>query len=90
MDAPRKPVYTQEDYEFGNAGPDPQTTRYFKKIISSFFTGIFWMLLMSTLGFFFGFAIVDGAWRWYNFAFYILFAVSLAWLIRYYWKKWTS
>ncbi|MCW3074990.1 MAG: hypothetical protein JWP69_2059 [Flaviaesturariibacter sp.] len=77
----------QENYS-GSSGLDPQTKRYFKKILSSFFTGIFWMLLMSTLGLYFRMAIVDEALRWYNVIFYILFAGSLVWLVRYYYRMW--
>jgi hypothetical protein len=77
----------EENYS-GSGGLDPQTKRYFRKILSSFFTGIFWMLIMSTLGFFFGMAIVDGGWRWYNTVFYVLFATSLFWIIRYYYRMW--
>jgi membrane protein DedA with SNARE-associated domain len=82
-----EPNNEQENYS-GSGGLDPQTKRYFKKILSSFFTGIFWMLIMSTLGFFFGMAIVDGEWRWYNFVFYTLFALTLLWLLRYYYRMW--
>ena len=77
----------EENYS-GSSGLDPMTRRYFKKILSSFFTGIFWMIIMSTLGFYFGMAIVDGEWRWYNFVFYTLFALSLLWLLRYYYRMW--
>lgn len=80
--------YTDEDYQYGNGALDPQTKRYFKKVLSSFFTGIFWMLFMSTLGLFFGLAIIDTSVRWYNLVFYIIFLLSLAWLIRYYYRLW--
>ena len=80
--------YTDEDYQYGNGALDPQTKRYFKKVLSSFFTGIFWMLFMSTLGLFFGLGIIDTAVRWYNLVFYVIFLLSLAWLIRYYYRLW--
>lgn len=78
----------ENDEYSGSSGLDPQTQRFFKKILSSFFTGIFWMILMSTLGFYFGFAVVVEKIRWYNWAFFALFIVSLLWLLRYYYRKW--
>jgi hypothetical protein len=74
--------------EYEDSGLDDETRRYFSRIISSFFTGLFWMLVMSMLAFYFGLAVPDGRLRWYNILFYVLFLLSLAWLIRYFYRKW--
>ncbi len=71
-----------------NQGMDPQMKVYFKKILSSFSYAALWMLLMSTTGFYFGWAIVDGALEWYNIIFYLLFVVTLALLVRFLYRKW--
>ena len=73
-----------------NQGMDPQMKTYFKKILSSFSYGALWMLLMSTTGLYFGWAIVDESLKWYNITFYALFIISLTLLIRFLYRKWRS
>ncbi|RYY41465.1 MAG: hypothetical protein EOO08_01610 [Chitinophagaceae bacterium] len=70
-------------------GMEPEVRRYLKKVLNTLFVGLFWMIFMAFLGLYFGWAIpfgghVDG----FNIAFYILFAVSLAGLVWYYWRIW--
>ena len=71
-----------------NQGMDPQMKAYFKKILSSFSYTALWMLLMSTTGFYFGWAIIEGSFKWYNIAFYLLFIVSFSLLLRFLYRKW--
>lgn len=73
-----------------NQGMDPQMKTYFKKILSSFSYGALWMLLMTTTGFYFGWAIIDGQVRWYNIAFYVLFIITLILLLRLLYRKWKA
>ena len=71
-----------------NTGMDPEVRRYFKKIMNSFFVGLFWMLIMATAGIFFRLGYVGGGIAWYNIVFYLVFCLSLAALLRYYYKTW--
>jgi predicted ABC-type exoprotein transport system permease subunit len=71
-----------------NQGWDPEVKRYFKKIINSFFLFVFWLLLASTAGFFYDLAPIHGPVRWYNILFYVLLALSFAWLMYYLYKTW--
>lgn len=71
-------------------GIEPETKAYLKKVIKSFFMGAIWLLVLMTLGLFMGMGIVQEGWRWYNYAFYIFFALSFAWLMRYYYRNWKS
>ena len=70
------------------SGMGPEVTRYFRKIISSFSVGLLWMLVLSTAGFYFQLALVDGHLRWQNIAFYIFALLSFAGLLYYYYKLW--
>jgi hypothetical protein len=45
--------------EFDRGGFDPEVTKFFKKIVSSFSFGMIWMLVMSTAGLYFRLALVD-------------------------------
>jgi hypothetical protein len=71
-------------------GMDPQTRAYLSKVIKSFFIGAIWLLLLMTFGLFMGFGVVHNGWHWYNIAFYIFAALSFAWLMRCYYRKWKS
>jgi hypothetical protein len=69
-------------------GMDPEVSRYFKKILSSFSVGLLWMLTVATLGFYFELALIDGKLHWYNILFYLFFIASLICLLYYYYKLW--
>lgn len=71
-----------------NSGMDPEVKLYFRKIISSFSVGLLWMLSIATAAFYFELALIDGRAHWYNYLFYAVFIISLAWLIRFYYKMW--
>jgi amino acid transporter len=74
-----------DEYE---PGMDPETKRYLRKVINSFMIGAFWLILLSTFGLYFGMAIIVGSWDIYNTIFYLFFALSFAWLMRYYYRNW--
>ncbi|GAB4093269.1 hypothetical protein [Flaviaesturariibacter terrae] len=68
---------------------DPEARRYLKKVLNTIFVGIFWLLFVVLFGLYLGWGIpfggrVDG----FNIAFYCLFALSLAALIRFFWRTW--
>lgn len=71
-----------------NSGMDPEIKRLFRKIINSFSFGALWLLAIATLGIFFQLGFIREAVRWYNIVFYLVFALSLWALIRYYLKQW--
>lgn len=73
-----------------NRGMDPELKKYFKKITVSFSWGAIWLLSVATLGIFFQLAFIKENIRWYNILFYIVFAVSLFLLLRYYLKSWAK
>jgi len=67
---------------------DPEIKKYFKKILNSFFIGLLWLFIIATSGLYFELGFVDGRLQWYNWIFYIFFLLSLAFLIRIYYKIW--
>lgn len=69
-------------------GMEPEVREYLKKVISSFFVGLFWMILAMFFGLFIGFAVPVRGIHWYNIAYYIYFFASLAWVLRYYYRLW--
>ncbi len=71
-----------------NSGMDPEVKLYFRKIISSFSVGLLWMLIIAIGAFYFELALIDVRARWYNYLFYAVFIMSLALLIRFYYKMW--
>jgi membrane protein DedA with SNARE-associated domain len=76
------------NYDEENMGMDPEVKRYFRKIMSSFSTGLLWMLITSTAGFYFDLAIIHEEVRWYNLAFYLFFLVTLVLFVWYLYKTW--
>ena len=74
--------------EFDRGGFDPEVTKFFKKIVSSFSFGMIWMLVMSIAGLYFRLALVDESVRWYNVVFYFVFLATLFVLIRYLYRTW--
>lgn len=75
-------------YDESNMGLDPALKRYFKKIINSFSFFLMWMLIVSTAGFYFELATVNGSLRWYNIAFYVTAFLLLVLFLRYLYKTW--
>jgi hypothetical protein len=71
-----------------NSGMDPEIKKYFRKILNSFSWGALWLISIATLGIFFRLGIVSDGIQWYNILFYLVFALSLLILLRYYYKAW--
>jgi hypothetical protein len=70
-------------------GFDPEVVRYFKKIMSSFFLGLLWMLTNVTAGLYFGLAYLQhGKWNLANLLYYFFAVISLSALIWYYYRTW--
>ena len=62
--------------------------KYFRKILNSFALGLLWMLAASTAGLYFKLAYVATGLQWQNAVFYLLFVLSFAGLLLYYYKIW--
>lgn len=73
-----------------NYGIDPAVRVYFKKIIRSFIAGLLWMISMVISGLYFKAAVIEDGIQWYNVVFYIVFLVSLVWLVRFFYKCWRA
>ena len=67
-------------------GWDPEIKRFFRKILNTIFSGLAWMMATLTAGVYFGLAYHEKL--LYIILFYIGLAVSLALLLRYYYKMW--
>ncbi len=67
---------------------DPEVKRYFQKILSSFCMGLLWMFSIATAGLYFKLALVGKTWFWYNGLFYAYSLLTLALLLRYYYRMW--
>jgi hypothetical protein len=67
---------------------DPEVKLYFRKIITSFSIGLLWMFIAVTAGLYFKLAIVEVAIHWYNWLFYVMFCISLLFLLRFYYNLW--
>ncbi|HWJ91652.1 MAG TPA: hypothetical protein VNR87_11110 [Flavisolibacter sp.] len=75
-------------HEFDSGGIDPDTKKYFRKIMNSFSFGLLWLLSVSTAGLFLQLGVVRNGMRWYNILFYFLFLLSFALLLRYFYRVW--
>jgi hypothetical protein len=71
-------------------GLDPEVTQYFRKIMSSFSSGLLWLLVAATSGLYFRLALIDEKLRWFNVLYYVCFVVSLILLIRRFIKIWNN
>ena len=69
-------------------GWDPEVKKYFRKIMNSISIGLLWMMVMVFIGLYHGWAFIEGGADVYNIIFYSLLVISLALLIRYYYKLW--
>lgn len=71
-----------------NSGMDREVKIYFRKIMTSFSAGLFWLLLAVTAGLFFKLGYLNQGWHWYNGLFYGLLLVSFVMLVRFYYRVW--
>lgn len=67
-------------------GWDPEVRKYFRKIINTLFIGLFWLMTVLTAGLYFGLAAHHNT--VYRVIFFAGLLVSLAFLLRYYYKTW--
>jgi len=69
-------------------GWDPEVTKYFRKIISSFSFGLLWLMSNVTAGLYFGLAYRKDVPVIYVILFYVYLLASLLLLLRYYYRLW--
>jgi hypothetical protein len=67
---------------------EPDVKDFLKRIVSSLFLGLFWLMLNMTLGIYFGLLFVNGKVSIGNIIFYIFLLGSLFLLIRFYYRTW--
>lgn len=67
-------------------GWDPEVKRFFLKIINSIAIGLLWLMAALTAGLYFGLAYHSNI--VYIILFYVGLIVSLAFLLRYYYRMW--
>lgn len=67
---------------------EPEVKDFLKRILWSFFFGLFWLMLNMTLGIYFGLLFIDEKITIGNILFYIFSASSLSLLIWFYYKTW--
>ena len=67
---------------------EPEVRNFLKKIVSSIFMGLFWLMLNSILGIYFNLLFIETKISIGNIIFYIIFVGSLAALILFYYRTW--
>ena len=67
---------------------EPEVRNFLKKIVSSVFMGLFWLMLNSILGIYFNLLFIETKISMGNIIFYIIFVGSLAALILFYYRTW--
>ena len=67
---------------------EDDTREFLVKIVNTISMVLLWMIACVFFGIFLEFAFFDGTPTWKNIVFYILFLVSLGFLIRYLIRKW--
>jgi hypothetical protein len=71
------------------SGWDPEVKKFFVKILNTVSLGLMWMMLMVTIGLYFGLAYhVEGRSFIYTIVFYIFMVASLLFLVRHFYKLW--
>ena len=75
-------------YDEKEVGMDPQTKRYFLKIVYSFTWGVMWLMFVTFFGLYFGLAYVYDGFTLPNIIFYTLVAITFFFLLRYYYRCW--
>jgi predicted membrane channel-forming protein YqfA (hemolysin III family) len=69
-------------------GWDPDVKKYFLKVLNSFCIGLMWLMAAATAGIYFKLAYTGNNPRLYTIFFYIGLGISLAFLLRYYYRTW--
>jgi hypothetical protein len=70
------------------SGMEPEVKTFLKKIVSTIFIGIFWLILNMTFGIYFGLLFIEDRIRIGNILFYLFLIASLVLLIRFYYRTW--
>ena len=69
---------------------DPEVKRFFQKILNSISWGLIWMIAMVAAGLYAGLAFTGNRPIIYTIIFYVVMVVTLALLIRYYIRVWST
>jgi hypothetical protein len=69
-------------------GFDPEIKKYFRKILYSFSFGLLWMIANITAGIYYGLAYKSNRPFIFTILFYMGLVLSLAFLLRYYYRTW--
>jgi hypothetical protein len=67
---------------------EPDIKEFLIRIVQTISISIAWLLVNMCVGIYWGFAFFDNDPSLGNYIFYVWFLISLAWLIRYFRKKW--
>jgi hypothetical protein len=67
---------------------EPDVKDFLKRIVSSLFLGLFWLMLNMTLGIYFGLLFINEKISAGNIIFYAFLFSSLFFLIRFYYRTW--
>lgn len=69
---------------------EPEVKDFLNRVVRSLFLGLFWLLINMTLGIYFGLLFIDKQISLGNIIFYIFALLSLAGLIRFYYRTWSK
>ncbi len=70
------------------SGIEPETRDFLKRIMQTVSMGMLFLLLHMTFGIYFNWAFFEGSIRTGNIIYYIIFVLSLAALIYFYYRLW--
>lgn len=71
-------------------GWDPEVKKYFRKIINTISFGLIWLMSCVTAGLYFRLAYRDGKPLLYVILYYAGLAITLFFLVRYYYRIWKN
>jgi hypothetical protein len=69
---------------------EPEVKDFLKKVMMAVFVAIGWMMINITAGIYFELMIIKNRVSTGNVIYYLFFLLSLAWLIRYYYRAWVK
>lgn len=72
------------------SGFEPEVRDFLKRIVSSVFLGLLWLMMNMTIGIYFGLLFFEDGIHWPNVLYYIFLLITLAFLIRFYYKTWNK
>lgn len=75
-------------YDEKDVGMDPQTKRYFLKIVNSFAWGVIWLMFVTFFGLYFGLAYTPHGLTIVNIIFYVIVLITLLLLLRFLYRSW--